>query len=85
MKFQKKILFFVGHFCPPGSGSGYGFIDLIESGSNPDLDPSPKTVDNCTSAHYSTVVLGSGLKWVDGSVGEIVAKSRSRVDKMSSN
>ncbi len=25
---------FVGHFCPPGSG--YGSIDLIESGSNPD-------------------------------------------------
>ncbi len=25
----------MGYFCPPGSGS----TDLIESGSNPDLDP----------------------------------------------
>ncbi len=30
---------FVGHFCPPGFGSGYGSTDLIESGSNPDPDP----------------------------------------------
>jgi hypothetical protein len=29
---------FVGHFCPPGSGSGS--TDLIESGSY--LDPDPK-------------------------------------------
>ncbi len=34
---------------------------------------------------YRSTVLGTGLEWVDGSVGEIVAKSRSRVDKMSSN
>jgi hypothetical protein len=31
---------FVGHFCPPGSGSGFQFGSgstyLIESGSNPD-------------------------------------------------
>jgi hypothetical protein len=25
---------FVGHFCPPGSG--YGCMDPIETGSNPD-------------------------------------------------
>jgi hypothetical protein len=29
-------VYFCGHFCPPGSGSGYGYTDLIESGSNPD-------------------------------------------------
>jgi hypothetical protein len=23
----------MGHFCPPGYGSGYGSTDLIESGS----------------------------------------------------
>jgi hypothetical protein len=31
-KFLIFFYFFVGHFCPPGSGS----TDLIESGSNPD-------------------------------------------------
>jgi hypothetical protein len=30
---------FVGHFCPPGSGSGS--TGPIESGSNPDPDPKP--------------------------------------------
>jgi hypothetical protein len=30
---------FVGHFCPPGSGSGS--TDLIVSGSNTDPDPKP--------------------------------------------
>jgi hypothetical protein len=29
---------FVGNFCPPGSGSGYGSMDPVESGSNPDPD-----------------------------------------------
>jgi hypothetical protein len=33
----KKISTFVGHFCPPGSGSGS--TALIESGSNPDPQP----------------------------------------------
>jgi hypothetical protein len=33
----KKISTFVGHFCPPGSGS----TDPIESGSNPDSDTDP--------------------------------------------
>jgi hypothetical protein len=28
---------FVGHFCPPGSGSGYESRDPIESGSEPTL------------------------------------------------
>ncbi len=32
-----KIYIFMGHFCPPGSGS----TDPIESGSNPDPDPQP--------------------------------------------
>ncbi len=27
----------MGRFCPPGSGSGYGSTDPIESGSNPTL------------------------------------------------
>ncbi len=36
--FKKKSTF-VGHFCPPGSGSGS--TDPIESGSNPDPDPQP--------------------------------------------
>ncbi len=30
---------FVGYFYPPGSRSGYGSRDPIESGSDPDLDP----------------------------------------------
>jgi hypothetical protein len=30
---------FVGHVCPPGSGSGHGYRDPIESGSNPNPDP----------------------------------------------
>jgi hypothetical protein len=34
MNFKKKSTF-VGHFCPPGSGS----TDPIESGSNPDPQP----------------------------------------------
>ncbi len=34
-EFFKLLSNFVGHFCPLGSGSS----DLIESGSNPDLDP----------------------------------------------
>jgi hypothetical protein len=44
MKFFLFFFYFfvVGHFCPPGSGSGS--TDPIESGSNPDpqpcLDPS---------------------------------------------
>jgi hypothetical protein len=33
----KFVSTFVGHFCPPGSGS----TDPIESGSNPDTDPDP--------------------------------------------
>ncbi len=46
---SKFFPFFVGNFCPPGSGSdtdldsesesGYGSTDLIESGSNPNPDP----------------------------------------------
>jgi hypothetical protein len=35
----KKFPTFVGHFCPPGSGSGSN--DPIKSGSNPDPDPQP--------------------------------------------
>ncbi len=35
--FYKFFSTFVGHFCPPGSGS----TDPIESGSNPDPDPQP--------------------------------------------
>ncbi len=35
MKFL-NFFFFVGNFCPPGSGFGYGSTDLIDSGSNPD-------------------------------------------------
>ncbi len=37
------ILFsmFVGPFCPPGSGSGYGSRNPIESGFNPDPDKDP--------------------------------------------
>jgi hypothetical protein len=34
MKFLNVIYFCVGHFCPPGSGSGS--TDLIESEFNPD-------------------------------------------------
>jgi hypothetical protein len=30
-----KFSIFVGHFCPPGSGSGSVSTDLIVSGSNP--------------------------------------------------
>jgi hypothetical protein len=33
MKFLNFFLNFVGNFCPPRSGSGYGSTDLIESGS----------------------------------------------------
>jgi hypothetical protein len=74
----------VGHFCPPGSGCRS--IDLIESGSNPDLDPGPKTVDKCTSVHFSTVVLGSGLKWVDGSVGgELQIQGGQNIIKLEKN
>jgi hypothetical protein len=38
MKLQnmKFFLFFVSSFCHPGSRSGYGSTDLIESGSDPD-------------------------------------------------
>jgi hypothetical protein len=39
----------MGHFCPPGSGSG--FSDLIESGSNP--DPNPKHTKNLWGSGYS--------------------------------
>ncbi len=43
MKFITFFLFFVGHFCTPGSDpdceSGSGSRDPIESGSNPFLDP----------------------------------------------
>jgi hypothetical protein len=39
MNFYKFLSNFVGHFCPPGSGSGS--TDPIESGSNPDPDPQP--------------------------------------------
>jgi hypothetical protein len=35
IKFLKFFSTFVGHFCPPGSGS----TDLIVSESNPDPDP----------------------------------------------
>ncbi len=38
----KKNSTFVGHFCPPGSGS----TGPIESGSNPDPDPKPWIVNN---------------------------------------
>jgi hypothetical protein len=37
MIFYKLLPTFVGHFCPPGSGSGS--TDPIEYGSNPDPDP----------------------------------------------
>jgi hypothetical protein len=36
MNFYKLLSTFVGNFCPPGSGSGSGSIDPIESGLNPD-------------------------------------------------
>jgi hypothetical protein len=39
MNFYKFLSTFVGHFCPPGSGSGS--TDPIEYGSNPDPDPDP--------------------------------------------
>ncbi len=32
----------MGNFCPPGSGGGSGFTDLIESGSNTEPYPDPK-------------------------------------------
>jgi hypothetical protein len=35
MKFVNCFFIFLGHFCPLGSGSGYGSRDPIESGSNP--------------------------------------------------
>jgi hypothetical protein len=35
MKFPIFCFVFVGHFCPPGSGS----TDPVESGSNTDPDP----------------------------------------------
>jgi hypothetical protein len=37
MDFNKYLSAFVGHFCPPGSGSGS--TDPIEYGSNPDPQP----------------------------------------------
>ncbi len=39
----KSFSTFVGHFCPPGSGSGFrsGSADPIESWSIPDPDPQP--------------------------------------------
>ncbi len=37
MNFYKLLSTFVGHFCPPGSGS----TDPIEYGYNPDPDPQP--------------------------------------------
>jgi hypothetical protein len=39
MNFYKLLSTFVGHFCPPGSGSGS--TDPIEYGSNADPDPQP--------------------------------------------
>ncbi len=37
---------FLGHFCSPGSESGFrtgfGYRDPIQSGSNPDTDPNPQ-------------------------------------------
>ncbi len=36
IKFINFFSIFVSHFCPPGSGSGYGSRDSDESGSNPD-------------------------------------------------
>ncbi len=39
MNFYKLLSTFVGHFCPPGSGSGS--TDPIEYGSNTDPDPVP--------------------------------------------
>jgi hypothetical protein len=39
MNFKKNSTF-VGHFCPPGSGSGS--TDPIESESHPNTDPNPQ-------------------------------------------
>jgi hypothetical protein len=44
MNFYQNFSTFVGHFCPPGSGSGFRIrihSGPIEYGSNPDPDPKP--------------------------------------------
>ncbi len=60
MNFYKFLSTFVGHFCPPGSGSK----DPIEYGSNTDPDPVPDPQPcflEIGTVHYSYYSTGSHL------------------------
>ncbi len=71
-KHEISLLFstFVGHFCPPGSGS----TDPIESGSNWDPDPQPwfSLPGVCVEILLSGVVAAGVL----GTVGTLSARRR---------
>ncbi len=63
----KKFSTFVGHFCPPGSGSGS--TDPIESGFNPkpdtdpDPDPQPCPKDDLSCAPLWFSLMFSCASW----------------------
>jgi hypothetical protein len=55
----KTFSTFVGHFCPPGSGSGS--TERVESGSNPDPQPCPQDESSAHDVNQRHVLLyGSG-------------------------
>jgi hypothetical protein len=45
---------FVGHFCPPGSGYGYGSRDPFESGSRSNPDPDPIRIRTRIQSGYGS-------------------------------
>jgi hypothetical protein len=66
----------VGHFCPPGSGSGsgYGSTHLIESRTNPDPDTGSETLSKNIIKMYEKQ---TDIIWSDHTVPGVLVPDRS--------